>query len=688
MQKFLINLILFLVPLVFIPFLDQIFEIGKLFIFSILLLLLLVGLFFSKQKKTSYFHPVLYTACIYFLLIGISTITSDQTQLSFFGNLARHQGLATYILLAVFLFFTLWQSFKKKKIQQSFNVIIFTSTIVCIFALLQSFNLDTTLWNKEEFLGRAFSTLGHPNFLGQFLVLVIPLLFYQLFKVQNIYQKVVYFALIILHIDIVFLSGSRASLIAFYFSILAFFILRFIKSKKTKILFFVIGLIFPIFFVISVNAFGNSAIIQNTPVLQRLIINEENNRSIYTRLILWKQGMQAIKEKWLFGHGPDTQMIVMTKYMNKDLLRLESPNNIPDRLHNDLLDQTFSFGVAGGFLYYLFIVLLFYYALKHLKSNNEDEVLIPILCAILAYTISNQFGFPTLSHLIYFWFFVALTISIIGKKEMIKIPKIIIGGVLLVLLINVVFTSREVYANYIFKHAKDNIGSAQLEDAHLKLKKAFEISKHFEYSGYYLNNIINTSNSNHLNEAMNATASIKKQIPHFSDIYLLEGKIFNSAEDYNQANNAFQKASELAPMDIDIWSDWAKNLYNQKQFKGAIQKYEHLFSLIPHYWDKEQLVSVYDKEKARIFFKNMPNFRLNFLYLARSYFQTGDTEKSLYYLQFADQNSIHTLTTYGVIYGKLNDLKKSLSYYQKAFDIDKENKEIEKIINSLQKAIK
>jgi hypothetical protein len=57
-----------------------------------------------------------------------------------------------------------------------------SSAIVCLYGFLQYADLDFVSWKKSAvFQGRIFSSLGQPNFLGHWLIMVIPLSIYCLF---------------------------------------------------------------------------------------------------------------------------------------------------------------------------------------------------------------------------------------------------------------------------------------------------------------------------------------------------------------------------------------------------------------------------------------------------------------------------------------------------------------------------
>ncbi|MDA1060841.1 MAG: hypothetical protein O3B47_03540, partial [bacterium] len=64
---------------------------------------------------------------------------------------------------------------KDKKSQEIFlKALLLIGSLVALHSVLQQFGvLVLSASAMQEFLGRSFGTFGHPNFLGQFLILPI-----------------------------------------------------------------------------------------------------------------------------------------------------------------------------------------------------------------------------------------------------------------------------------------------------------------------------------------------------------------------------------------------------------------------------------------------------------------------------------------------------------------------------------
>src|SRR6056297_1372809 len=204
---FLILLIVFLVPVVFCPCLFNAFSLPKIALFrSLVLLLLFFSVFkfflidkkFSSPRQSAYlprssankrilnFFIIDRKLLIFLVLLSlgvlISTVFSANFLSSFWGSSSRHLGLYTY--LNFFLFFLLLlQNIKNwSEIKKIIWVILFSSFLVSVYAWLQYYGLDPFTWSEGPGLtGRAFGSLGQPNFLAHFLAINIPLSLYAFF---------------------------------------------------------------------------------------------------------------------------------------------------------------------------------------------------------------------------------------------------------------------------------------------------------------------------------------------------------------------------------------------------------------------------------------------------------------------------------------------------------------------------
>src|SRR3989338_3000449 len=159
---------------IFNPWGSNLFELPKLqlatLILSITVICIVIKFLKNENLNLRYNKFVLLLFLAWLLSLTLSTVFSIAPQLSFWGSYDRVQGLYSHLVyLSFFVLFV--QYFTTTERQKIFLKTLTTiGIIIAIHALLQQVGILTLSDEAmEEFLGRSFSTFGHPNFHGQFL---------------------------------------------------------------------------------------------------------------------------------------------------------------------------------------------------------------------------------------------------------------------------------------------------------------------------------------------------------------------------------------------------------------------------------------------------------------------------------------------------------------------------------------
>ena len=166
-----------IIPLVYFPFnqngdyfyLPKVYAL--MFVVSIYLFIL-----FKNRNRLEYLiqaDKINITLLAYFTLITVSLFFAHDIFLALQGGLGREEGYSTIIM-----YMLLFLAARKVKIDKEglFNGILVTACIVSIYGILQYYGMDPI---PRDFLRiswqRSFSTMGNPNFLGSYLVLILPI---------------------------------------------------------------------------------------------------------------------------------------------------------------------------------------------------------------------------------------------------------------------------------------------------------------------------------------------------------------------------------------------------------------------------------------------------------------------------------------------------------------------------------
>ena len=419
----------FLIPLYFSYLFPtyNVFDLNKIILFKILvwLLLLFTGLKFifycdfksfnHKDKKNislifkKYFLlPSIFIVGLFILLL----FSSDALQ-SFFGSYDRQMGVLSYLFYFVWflLLFVNISGSDKELNRKKINRIIITAVgagfIASVYGILQILNIDFITWSESPFIDRRVtSTLGQPNFLASYLLLIIPLSSYLLLKSQKFLEKFFYCLIIIFNFLCLFFTASRGAFIAL---ILTVFLLLLFLGFRAKIK--IIKKIVIVFGFIVLVATGALGLEYFLPGRISNLVNLQYGSSA-VRVIFYKVAMSAISQKPLLGYGLESGSEIYIKYYKPDWGIYGDVGAITDRAHNLFLDILLSGGIIGLLFFSLLYYHFFYLVKKNIQREGVNSLSLFLGLGAVAYLMSLMFSFTIITGEIYFWMFLAILSSI------------------------------------------------------------------------------------------------------------------------------------------------------------------------------------------------------------------------------------------------------------------------------------
>ncbi len=452
-------------PIFFAPFLHGTWQIGESFLFQVLIEILgfvwLLKIVINWQKFSLKkfkeillrFKPIL-PALIFIFILGLATIFSQSSHYSFWGYYISKMGYLIWLHFFIFFLILFFNLKTTKQIARIFYIIILTTGLVVLYGFLQVLGLDFFNWSEPPSLGyRVFSTLGQPNFLASWLLLVFPVIFWIIFRyssqdhlkaplfstfkkekkehldktknpsfLKRVFFRPIFVCLSLLTVIILVLTQSRAGWIGFFLA-LFFFIIIFSWQKNQKRLAMSL-FIFLVLFSIFIVALNVSPLqIKSTDHLLVIRFKTLSHLAEAGRLrfIWWQNSLDLIQQKPIFslGYGPETQHLNFPQYYEPEYAALEGINKIPDRAHNDILDMTLMAGRWGLMSYLLLILLVLFSGLKYIfKGKNHSSFMVLILLTgLFGYLISLQFSFHVIPTAIYFWGYLAICLNILAHDQ-------------------------------------------------------------------------------------------------------------------------------------------------------------------------------------------------------------------------------------------------------------------------------
>jgi O-antigen ligase len=366
MPAIIVFFLLFILPFLIAPFGITEFENPKVIVGEAGIIILLFLSFFIKKFTFHYRAPQvgLYVVIIIVTIIDLLFL---RTQLSFFGNVFRMQGI--FLLWLLLIFSVLSANISLKQISWIIYGIILLSELVALLFL--------PLNASQRYVG----TLGEPNALGAFAIFVWPFSFFAIKKFGT-KEKVGMFFILLIVSAILFLSNSRSAMIAFGIQLLCIFLYKY-KITMAKIvlvcgLCYLVSYAFPFF---------------------------EHN--IYeNRVDIWQSAVFAGFSHPFLGFGFGNMEIVLHKAAAH--LGLPIQYYYIDSSHNIFLDWWVQGGIVGIIVLPGLIYLTFKKFIK--EKNIREFVLLSGIVTALSFNPASIVG------LIGFWWLIGQGLKNSTKK--------------------------------------------------------------------------------------------------------------------------------------------------------------------------------------------------------------------------------------------------------------------------------
>lgn len=616
-----VMILLFMTPLLFFPLMyDRYNAVKESFVYMVLaaiLLLCAIFLWTSKQKKiflTSLEAPFFVFLLASFVLLLFSTNPSAGIERWFW-------------FCALFMLCTISHTVFSEK-----NYIIHALVAVQISGFLVSvYGLFLFFIHQKWFV----STLGHPNFVSQYLLFVmsssLALIFLPSDSLKNFRAFFVlcfflsYFSFLLTLVKGAW-TGFAAALV-----FVAFLLAR--HSEKIKLCkdalrwgaVLLTGVIF-----LTALSFGTPAPSLKrplTPAGELKTFSNLQSPGIRARLTFYKDTLRMLRDVLPLGIGLDNFAFVYPRYRTLDE-RVHSYDERLTRVHNDYLQILAETGLLGfmAFLWFMLIYLkkfsLYFRSGKMPGEPDHPVLLIALFTGIAATLVQSLFDFnfynPASS--LYFFVFLGSSLSLLSFAQdkdahpSRKTFTLNAAGALVVSAGALLF---------VFLFSFTSVKTSLCE--------------YWKKQGYlaYRQNAYNAANRDFL--------SAQKVNPYDFEAYALAGENAFVSGNYPEALTFTNRALILSPNDYQLFN-----------FRGRI-----------YFASKDSLKSYQDFEKAlSIYDFSLPHYNLGLLYE-----WYGDIGKALQeYKLSAERNPSYSPAYYklGILYGMAGFHAKALSYFQKA----------------------
>src|SRR3990172_10462416 len=417
-----------LTPLIFFSGNIEIFEVPKMHFVYLASTIILFSTLTKSAIEGKFLIPKnlpFFIFLIFLLIQIISTFTSIDKFTSISGYPSRLNGglLSQFAYLAIFYAGLVNLNFEKAK--KLLIAAVMSALFVSLWGVAGHFGRDPSClvladtftsdcW-QEEFNPqlRIFSTLGQPNWLASYLVLILPfaIAFAMIFEkklLKNFFAAVS----VILFIALV-MTTSRAGILGIFLGIASLAV--FVGRESIRDNFKVVRIIL-LGFLAAILIFGGFLFSRIGEIISgdRIsIIGDQTSQQTETqvtqqpkgtesseiRLIVWQGAIAAFKKRPVLGFGPETFAYLYYLYRPLSHNQITEWNFFYNKAHNEFLNYLATVGALGTFFYVAFLVSVFFVLFIRQREEEPGKKLLIAagLGSIAGYQTTILFGFSTVA---------------------------------------------------------------------------------------------------------------------------------------------------------------------------------------------------------------------------------------------------------------------------------------------------
>jgi len=521
------------------------------------------------------------------------------------------------IFLSYFiLYFLVINNIENENIFYSFIRLFFiTSSLVALYTILHYYGFIPYL---KEF-GPVISTIGQKNWTSNYSALIFPLMFsyFLLEKLKRkkifyfVFLSIIYATLMICQSRGIWISISITSILAIYI-IFKFRLIKIFKENKKWLI-----VLLSVFLIITI-IYSTDNPLNKSPltVTQRALSTfDEKDTSINTRFLMWKNGLQMIKDRPFLGGGLGSFRLNYLDYQAKYLQDNSSYIKYwtsAGEAHNEYLQIGAEMGLICLGIFILIIFIFYKLVLNFLKSekNNQKRIIgWGLIGGITCFLIHCLFTFPLHVPALGSAFFIILGLTVVyikdfnlsesGKKERKKDclangekiksnnSRLTILFTILILLIALLLIDTIVIRPYLSEvyayKGKDNF----VENNYQKALSNFEYAAQLDpYNGRILLNLGTTYYNLGIYDEAEKALNRSKKYYNDRNIYRNLALCYMQLEKYKEAEEEFKYAIYLCPKFTKAYVDLAYLYAKQEDYNKAIVEWNKILEIDPDFSEK------------------------------------------------------------------------------------------------------
>jgi O-antigen ligase/cytochrome c-type biogenesis protein CcmH/NrfG len=359
--------------------------------------------------------PLLLPTLSFGLGLALATALSINPRASLWGSHERQQGLLTHGAYLLLFLLTATSLRTRAQAERLWTALVWGSAPVVAYGLLQAAGLDPLDWRTDA-ASPVLSTVGRANFLGSYLVLVMPLTARRALPTRR--RRWPYLLLLAGQLVCLALTQARGAWVglgvAATSGLLAWAAAT--RSRRLTAITLALATLAAGFLALLNWPGGPLAPLARLPGLDRLAtLTRTDAGSTAARLTAWQATLPLIVARPWLGYGPETMRTVFARVFPPQLVYYQGRHVTVDRAHNLWLDLAMSAGLAGVIAFGALLVgfgRLAWRGLWTASDRWERVTWAALTAAIVGHLTDLQFGFDLTASATVFWLTLALGASL------------------------------------------------------------------------------------------------------------------------------------------------------------------------------------------------------------------------------------------------------------------------------------
>lgn len=357
-------------------------------------------------------NKIITTFLIIFLSFCLISIIVSQTLFirGFYGAMGRSTGLLTYLSLAIF-FFTSMCFVRGKSFRRVIYFFYTAAVINILYCIAASLGYDLLTWDNTY--NKVLGTFGNPNFIASFMGIFfgVNLAWFDYFKGSR-KSKTLFFILGLSSVFVIYESGSLQGYILVALTSFLYFYFKLQFKEHTKLISryfltfsFLLGLI------------AVAGVLQKGPLASLLYKPSISFRGEY-----WQAGINMAKDHMLFGIGLDSYGLYYRQYRDATAAIYPGVNIVTDAAHNVLIDIFAGAGVFAVLSYLAIILLVFFRSIKYFRTLKQfDPLFTALFLGWISYQVQSTISINQIGLAVWGWLFGGCLIAYTKIKPQIEL---------------------------------------------------------------------------------------------------------------------------------------------------------------------------------------------------------------------------------------------------------------------------